>query len=94
MLAFTAIMYSAYVVDNAKYFCNLVYEDTSLPAKIMAYPDVDHLVSTSADMSELVKPSNRGLLELKRRHTLEVPFMYQSIHLTVAQWYVPGLLMN
>ena len=66
-------MYSAYVVDNAKYFCNLVYEDTSLPAKIMAYPDVDHLVSTSADMSELVNPSNRGLPEPNQRQTLAVP---------------------
>ena len=52
------------------------------------------LVSTSADISESVKPSSWGLPEPNRRHMFEVPFKYRSIHLTGFHCSLPGLLMN
>ena len=56
--ASTAAMYSASEVDSATVFCNLDYHETAPPAYVITYPDVDRLVSTSADMSESVKPSS------------------------------------
>ena len=55
---------------------------------------MDRLVSISANMSELVKPSNKGLPEPNWRHTLEVHHRYRSIHLTTAQCSLPEFLMN
>ena len=92
--ASTTVMYSASVVDNATVFCNLDCHETTPHAYVITYPDVEQLVSTWVDMSELVKASSKGLLEPNHRHTLEVPFRYQSIHLTDAKCSLPGLLMN
>ena len=69
-------IYSASVVDSATTFCNLDCHEMAPLAYVITYWDVDQLVSTSVDMSELVKPSSKGLLELNRRHTLEVPLRY------------------
>ena len=49
-----AAMYSTSVVDNATVFCSLDYHETTPPTYVITYPDVDQLVSTSADMSESV----------------------------------------
>ena len=80
--ASTTAIYSASVVDSATDFYSLDCHDTAPPAYFMTYPDVDRLVSTSTDMYESVKPSNRGLLEPNLRPMLEDPFRYQSIQLT------------
>ena len=48
--------YSASVVDNATVFCSLDCHKTAPLAYVITYPEVDRLVSTSADMSESVKP--------------------------------------
>ena len=47
-------MYTAFVVDNATVFCSLDYHEITPPTYVITYPDVDRLVSTSADMSESV----------------------------------------
>ena len=56
--ASTVAMYSASVVDNAIVFCSLYCHEATPPAYVITYPDVDRLVSTSADISESVKPSS------------------------------------
>ena len=56
--ASTTAMYSASVVDNATVFCSLDCHETAPPTYVITYPDVDRLVSISADMSESVKPSS------------------------------------
>ena len=43
--ASTTAMYSASMVDNATVFCNLDCHETSPPAYVITYPDVDPLVS-------------------------------------------------
>ena len=52
--ASTAAMYSASVVDNATVFRSLDYHEIAPPAYVITYPEVDRLVSISADMSESV----------------------------------------
>ena len=47
-------MYSASVIDNATVFYNLDCHETAPLAYVIIYPEVDRLVSTSADMSESV----------------------------------------
>ena len=91
--ASTASKYSASVVDSATNFQNLDCNETTPPTQVTTYPNVDRLVSTSANMFESVKPSNRGLAKPNQRHKLEVPSRYWSIHLTVAQFSLPRLLM-
>ena len=61
------------------------------PTYVFTYLDVDRLVSTSAHMSELVKPFSMGLLKPNWRHTLEVPLKYRSIHVTTTQGSLPRL---
>ena len=84
-------MYSASVVDNATVFCSLDCHETAPPAYVITYPDANRLVSTSAHMSELVKPFSMGLLKPNWRHTLEVPLKYRSIHVTTTQGSLPRL---
>jgi len=45
--ASTTAMYSAYVVDNEMHFCSFDFHDTSPPANVTKYPDVDFLESLS-----------------------------------------------
>ena len=47
----------------------------------------------SPDMSESLKPLSIGFSTPYLRHTLEVPFKYQSIYFTAVQCSLPGLLM-
>ena len=92
--ASTTATYSASVVHSATDFYSLDCHDTAPPAYFMTYPDVDRLVSTSTDMYESVKPSNRGLLEPNPRQQLVGPFRYWCIHLTIAKCSLHVLLMN
>ena len=93
-LASIASIYSAFVVDKATISCYLDCHDTTPPAKVITYPDVDRLESTSPNISESVKPSSIGFPEPYLRHTLKVPFRYLNIHFTTAQCSFPRLLLS
>ena len=89
--ASTSIMYSASLFDNATTFCNLDHDETTPFAYVIIYPNVDRLESTSTDMSKSVKPSSMGLLEPNRRHMVEVPLNYRSIHSIRIPMLSPGI---
>ena len=56
----TSAIYSASVFDSVTDFYSLDCHDTD-PAWVITYQDGDQLVSTSANISEAVKPSSKGL---------------------------------
>ena len=74
-------MYPTSVVDNSIYFCNINCYETVSPAKIIKYPDMSFLKSTSPSIHAFVYLSRIDLSFSKHRLKLEVHLRYLNIHL-------------
>ena len=62
--------------------------------KVVKYPDVGFLESTSPAMSASAYPTNTGSSLPKHKHLLVVPLKYLNIHFTVFQCSSSGLDKN
>jgi len=94
LLASDATIYSTSVVDKATHLCNLDCQDTTPLAKVVRYPGVEFLESTSQAMSASVYPMNIGFSLPKPKHLLVVPLKYLNIHYTAFQYSSLGLDKN
>jgi len=86
-------IYSAFVVDNATYFCSLDCHETAPPVNFIKYPDVDFLELISPAIFASVYQSNTCLLP-KHNMKLEVPLRYLSIYFTANQCFLPWFERN
>ena len=93
-LALVATMYSIFVVDNEKYFCNFECQDIAPFANVNKYLEIDFLLSRFLAISESVYPSRNGFDPPKLRHTFDVPIRYLKIHFTTYQCILPRFARN
>src|SRR4051812_21516724 len=87
-------MYLASVVLKVMHFCNCYFHETVPPAKVIKYPKVDFLESTSPAISASTYPMINLFSFPNHKHCLAVPLRYLNIHFTLFQCSFPRFDRN